>query len=236
MRQQQQIWQNEHDEAKQLPSEMKKSSTVKPSGYVEQFADFLKQNSIVPPAKAIDIGAGKGRNAIYLAKLGFAVTAIDYIKSAIDHIQNIAEELDLRKSVHGICTPADAPWPFPDNYFDVAVDCFASIDIETKQGREIYRGELLRTLKQGGYALVVVVSTEDEIESELLRESPGQEKNSTTWPQSGKFQKDYDEPELREFYSNFEILELRKIQKPAHKLGRDFIATNFVLILRKKNN
>jgi hypothetical protein len=44
---------------------------------------------------------------------------------------------------------------------------------------------------------------------------------------------DYDEQELREFYSMFEVVELRKISKPAFKLGRDGTATNYWLVLKK---
>lgn len=94
--------------------------------------------------------------------------------------------------------------------------------------------EMLRTLKPGGYALVNVCSADDEWEKELIANHPGPEPNSTIWPQNGKFQKDYTEEELRETYEDFEIMELRKISKPAFKLGRDGIATNLWLVLRKR--
>ena len=106
----------------------------------------------------------------------------------------------------------DEPWQFQDNFFDLAIDCFTSIDIETQSGRESYRNEMFRTLKPGGYALVVVTSIEDEIEQELIKHSPGPEKNSTIWP-NGKFQKNYDQEELISFYQQFEIIELQTIRK-----------------------
>jgi hypothetical protein len=81
--------------------------------------------------------------------------------------------------------------------------------------------------------LVTVCSANDEWEKELIAKYPGAEPNSTIWPQNGKFQKDYDEAELRKFYKAFEIVELRKISKPAFKLGRNGMATNFWLVLRK---
>lgn len=37
-----------------------------------------------PSAKVLDIGCGKGRNSIYLSKLGYDVTGIDISQSAID--------------------------------------------------------------------------------------------------------------------------------------------------------
>jgi hypothetical protein len=105
--------------------------------------------------------------------------------------------------------------------------------VETEEGRKTCRDEMFRTLKPGGYALVNVVSSEDEWEKEMIKNNPGPEKNSVIWPENGKFQKNYDEAELREFYSNFEIIDVRTIQKPAFKLGREGIATNLWMLLRK---
>jgi len=67
----------------------------------------------------------------------------------------------------------------------------------------------------------------------MILNSPGKEINSTYWTNTGKFQKNYDENELREFYSSFEIIELKEIKKISFKLGRQYEATNFWLLLRK---
>ena len=107
------------------------------------------------------------------------------------------------------------------------------IDIETKVGREKCRDEMYRTLKPGGYALATVCSIDDEWEKELIANYPGPEVNSTIWPQNGKFQKDYDEAELREFYKMFDVVELQTISKPGFKLGRNGTVTNLWAVLRK---
>jgi len=181
----------------------------------------------------LDVGAGKGRNTFYMAKQGFDVYAIDYVLEAIAFIDKVAESKQLGMKIHTYCQGIDEKWPFEDEFFDCVIDSFASIDVETKAGREFYRDELFRTLKSGGYAMVTVVSADDEVEREMIRNYPGKEKNSSVWPQNGKFQKNYDQAELREFYKGFEIVALKKIDKKAHKLGRDFTATNFFLILKK---
>lgn len=233
MRKQQQIWQKEHEEGELIPSETKKSSSSEPSSYVVKLVAFLRESGIPLRGNVVDIGAGKGRNTIYLAKQGFDLYALDYIQSAIDHISSVSKQEKL-STIHAICAPIDEPWPFPNNFFDFAIDCFSSIDIETIKGREVYRNEMFRTLKQGGYALVVVVASDDAFESQMIRQHPGSEKNSSIWPKTGKFQKNYDEDDLRAFYSSFEIIRLEKLTKNAHKMGRDFIATNYWLLLRKK--
>jgi SAM-dependent methyltransferase len=229
MRKQQQIWLDEHAKNDTLPT----MANTEPSGGTLLFTDYLKNLGVSFTGKAVDIGAGKGRNSVHLATLGMEVYALEYIQPALDVAQQLAHTRGLAQRMHFEHTEIDKPWRFADNFFDVALDSFATIDIETVKGRETCRDEMLRTLKPGGYALVMVCSADDEWEKELIAAHPGPEPNSTIWPQNGKFQKDYDEAELREFYKAFTIVELRKISKPALKLGRKGMATNFWLVLRK---
>lgn len=229
MRKQQQIWQEEHTTAATLPS----LAVVEPSSGVVDFVEYLKAQKIPLQGSVIDIGCGKGRNAVYLAKQGLEVYATDYISIALTTAKELAKKNNVSEHIYFFEEPIDSKWSFADGTFNFAIDCFSSIDIETKEGRDTYKAELLRTLKPGGYALVTVVSIKDEWESQLLRESPALEKNSVVWPQTHKFQKDYDEEELREFYKEFEMVDLREVQKPAHKLGRDYTAYNYWVVLRK---
>lgn len=228
MKTQKAIWQREHEENSGLPS----MHSEEPSSAVTYFADQFEKLGLRKGAKIIDIGCGKGRNIIYLAKLGFEMYAMDYIETAANHVKKIAEKNNLEK-VHVQVAEINNTWPFADNFLDVAVDCFSSIDIETLQGREKCKNEMLRTLKSGGYAFVAVVSASDEFESKYIALSPGPEKNSVLWPITGKFQKDYDEAELMEFYKEFKIIEIKEMKKPAEKMGEKFTATNYLLVLQK---
>lgn len=229
MRKQQQIWLEEHTSRQTLPT----MANIEPASGVVLFTDFLQAHKVEPAGRAVDIGAGKGRNSVHLAKLGYEVYALEYIQPAIDAAKVLAQNNGVAEHIHFEHCEVDKPWRFEDNFFDVALDSFSSIDIETREGRQICRDELLRTLKPGGYALVMVCSADDEWERELITNHPGPEPNSTLWPQNGKFQKDYDEAELREFYRDFEIVELQTIRKPAFKLGREGTATNLWALLRK---
>jgi len=91
-----------------------------------------------------------------------------------------------------------------------------------------------RTLKKDGIALIRVVSADDEFEKDLMRNNPGPEPNSSIWPKTGKFQKNFTEKELRNFYEMFDILTLEKRTKKAVKIDREFTATNWWLVLKKK--
>jgi SAM-dependent methyltransferase len=230
MRKQQQIWYDEHTNQATLPT----MANVEPASGVVLFTDWLKEHNIALNGTAVDIGAGKGRNSVHLAKLGFTVTALEYIEPAITAARELADKNGVADKISFNLTEVDKAWGIASDSFDVAVDSFSSIDIETKEGRETCRDEMYRTLKPGGYALVTVCSADDEWEKELIANHPGEEPNSTVWPQNGKFQKDYDEAELRDFYKSFEVVELQKISKPAFKLGREGTATNLWAILRKK--
>lgn len=230
MRKQKQFWLLEHTDQTTLPT----MANREPASGVVLFTDWLKDQGIPATGRAVDIGSGKGRNSIHLAKLGYEVWGLEYIEPAVAASKQLAEGNDVGSKIHFEICEIDSIWQYENDFFDIAIDSFSSIDIETKEGREKCRDEMLRTLKSGGYALVTVCSSDDEWEKELISQYPGPEPNSTFWPENGKFQKDYDEAELREFYNSFEIVELRKISKPAYKLGREGTATNLWMILRKK--
>ncbi len=74
--------------------------------------------SDVPGKRALDIGTGTGQLAVYLARAGFSVTAIDISEEMIAQAARYAlrEDLDVEFQT------GDAEnLPFPDNVFDVVV-------------------------------------------------------------------------------------------------------------------
>ena len=46
----------------------------------------------MPPGRALDLGAGEGRNAIWLAGLGWRVTGVDFSAVAVERARRLAEE------------------------------------------------------------------------------------------------------------------------------------------------
>ena len=51
---------------------------------------------LLPPGEALDLACGPGRNAIYLAKLGWRVTAVDSSPVAIRLLRERAQSLPIR--------------------------------------------------------------------------------------------------------------------------------------------
>lgn len=60
--------------------------TVEPNRFVEE------QTAGLSPGTALDLAAGEGRNALWLAEQGWEVTAIDFSEVAIDRGRRFAEE------------------------------------------------------------------------------------------------------------------------------------------------
>ena len=55
-------------------------------------APFLKQHlSFLPRGKALDLAAGEGRNAVFLAEHGFEVEAVDISPVALSRARRLAE-------------------------------------------------------------------------------------------------------------------------------------------------
>jgi SAM-dependent methyltransferase len=57
----------------------------------ESLAGWVR-DGLVRPGRAIDLGCGHGRNAIFLACHGFSVEAVDYSQAAIEWAQERVEE------------------------------------------------------------------------------------------------------------------------------------------------
>lgn len=72
-------------------------------------AFFAEAVADLPPGRAIDLGCGEGRNAIWLAERGWRVTAVDFSAVAIDKGRRLATrqgvELDWRVEDLGTWTP-----------------------------------------------------------------------------------------------------------------------------------
>jgi SAM-dependent methyltransferase len=49
----------------------------------------------LPVGRAVDLGAGEGRNAIHLARLGWQVTAVDFSRVALDKGRTVAGDLPI---------------------------------------------------------------------------------------------------------------------------------------------
>ena len=56
-----------------------------------------------PPGRALDLGAGEGRTALWLAEHGWTVTAVDFSDVALERGRQRAEALGIGGAVEWIC-------------------------------------------------------------------------------------------------------------------------------------
>ena len=66
--------------------------------------EVVNATKIIEPCKTLDLGAGKGRNSLYLSSLNFNVTAIDYNAEFLHKLTDISikEQLDINIINHDI--------------------------------------------------------------------------------------------------------------------------------------
>lgn len=227
---QKRIWEEEH----QNPFVLLPMNSQEPSSGVVLFLDWLKERSQkVNNLRAIEMGCGKGRNSIWLAQQGLDVSAFDFSEVAIDEAQTRAASQGVTERAHFLAHDATQPWPFKSNSFDVAIDIFASTDIESFAGRSFARDELIRVLKPGGYLFIYTLSTDDEFHKEILEQSPGEEKNTFLHPTTGKFEKVFDREELLAFYKELKLIEEKRIEKTAKFFDKEYNCKHFWLIFQK---
>jgi thioredoxin reductase/SAM-dependent methyltransferase len=104
----------------------------------------------VAPGRALDVGAGEGGDAVWLAEQGWTVTASDVSQRALDRVAAEAERRGLPMSYHR--TDANALGAFAPGAYDLVTAHYASIP-RTADGRGI--ANLLDAVAPGGRILVV---------------------------------------------------------------------------------
>lgn len=114
--------------------------SAEPNRFVEaELADLS-------PGRALDLAAGEGRNAIWLARRGWAVTAVDYSQVALDKGRRQAGDTTVR----WVCADVTR-WDEPTSY-DLAV--MAYLQVPPADRRAAVRAAFA-ALVPGGTLLVV---------------------------------------------------------------------------------
>ena len=113
--------------------------------YGEAPNDFLRWAAPqVKLGKAVSLCEGEGRNAVFLAKMGFEVTAVDFSRVGLNKAKALA---DLHK-VNLNCVVADMKdFVLANNAWDLVVSVFAQPDADIR--RRLY-AQLGQSLKAGG--------------------------------------------------------------------------------------
>lgn len=101
------------------------------------------------PGRALDLGTGDGRNAVWLARRGWQVTAVDFSSVGLERARTLAEA----QGVTITWTCADLlEWRPPARAFDLVVLFF--IHLPPDERREVHRAAA-EAVNEGGTLLIV---------------------------------------------------------------------------------
>jgi len=117
-----------------------------------ELVDFVANN---PPGRALELGCGTGTNAIYLAKHGWQVTAVDFVRKAISQARIKAkyEGVKVRFLVKDVARLRGVTGPF-DLILDIG--CFHSLSEKDRQAYLHNVSEFLH--RKGLFLLYAMVS------------------------------------------------------------------------------
>jgi len=117
-------------------------------------SQWLEQGVLLRPGRILIPGCGRGHEVVELARLGFAVTAIDIAPSACMHLeQELAAARVSAEVVCGDLFEYKATSPFDVIYEQT---CLCAI---TPEQRPAYENKLYDWLKPGGVLLALMMQT-----------------------------------------------------------------------------
>ena len=176
-------------------------------------SEVLEAMQTVQPCKALDLGCGQGRNALFLAQHGFDVTAVDQNELSLEILQSIVEQEDLDMPV-GLYDINSASI---GQTYDFIVSTVVLMFLQAERIPAIIRNMQEQT-SIGGYNLIVcAMDTED-------------------YPCSVNFPFTFKEGELANYYQDWELIKYN--ENPGHLHRRDEngnrIQLRFATMLAKK--
>jgi SAM-dependent methyltransferase len=156
-------------------------------------------SGLITPNTVLELGCGEGRNAVYMAKQGCEVTAVDISKSAIDNAMTFSKNSNY--NVNFICSSI---FELGNKTYDFVYDsgCFHHLP---PHRRITYLELLRRTLNQGAYFGLTCFAWGDKCADEV-----------TDWEYYEKRRVGvaFTKEKLEQiFCEDFEVIEIRKYKE-----------------------
>jgi len=176
---------------------------LKPNQILEKYIAKL------PKGKALDIGAGGGRNSIFLAENGFEVEAIDKNEAGLKKIEGLAKEYGLKIKTRKCDI---SKFKFGKNKY-VLVIATHSLEFLRKNNIDLILNKIKTSLKPEGFIYISVVSIEDPMYQLLIEKGFKQiEKNTFYLPKYNIYRHFFTKNELKDNFKDFEIVLLKQKQ------------------------
>lgn len=173
----------------------------------ESLARWVRDEGLIRPGRAIEFGCGNGRNAIFLARHGFSVEAVDYSRSAVDWAaERIAEAgVPIALTRQDVFALALEPGAY-DLVYDAG--CFHHVP---PHRRRSYVDLVVSALKPGGWFGLTCFRPEG---------GSGYSDEEVYQRRSMGGGLGYTEERLREMWSRgLQVREIRQMNKPSAESG-----------------
>jgi cyclopropane fatty-acyl-phospholipid synthase-like methyltransferase len=217
-------WEEEFGVIRAIPS----SGRAQPAKALVLFAEVLGLQS---PTKVLDVGAGNGRNTIYLANRGCRVTALDFSEVALKEIRQKINDAGVSDRVAVVTHHLPDPTPFSEQSFDFVLDAYVSCHFLRDDVRTGFWKDMARITRRDGRLLSVVFALEDEYYSRLLKNSFGD--SVVCDPVNGIWKRLYSENQIKEFFlQQFQLEYFAKFEFPDRVLGETYRRVVFTSVLK----
>ena len=176
-------------------------------------SEVLEAMQTVKPCKALDLGCGQGRNALFLAQHGFDVTAVDQNELSLEILQSIVEQedLDMPLGLYDINSASIG------QTYNFILSTVVLMFLQADRIPAIIKNMQDQT-SIGGYNLIVCAMDTDD------------------YPCSVNFPFTFKEGELADYYQDWELVKYN--ENPGHLHRRDEngnrIQLRFATMLAKK--
>ncbi len=162
---------------------------IKPAPIMEFLLKHKKSGTV------LDLGTGEGRNALFLAKHGFNVTAVDISREGIKKLERLALENKVRINTF---VKDIRNFNFSENY-DIILS-FATLHFLEKEEIERVIKKIKEHTSYNGFNVITV----------FTEENPNK-----------NFSYLFKRNELKKYYSDWEILGYKERMTPLEKHGKE---------------
>lgn len=225
----QKTWEEEYDQKRLMTGDKPAKS------FVRWVKELCKQGVDFENVRALDLGSGEGKNAIYLAGLGAQVDCIEIAGNAVAVTREKIAAGNLTDQVRVSQGSIGEIYPFDDDSFDLIIDVTSSNSL-TEAERNMYLFESHRVLKPGGQMFVRALCKDgDNNAKRLIKDHPGLEKDTYTIPEWGQTERVFTESDIRELYRQY--FDIKKFDKETHYSkfnGRSYKRNFWVMYLQNK--
>jgi 2-polyprenyl-3-methyl-5-hydroxy-6-metoxy-1,4-benzoquinol methylase len=156
---------------------------------------------------AVDIGAGEGRNSIFLAKNGFKVEAIDKNSYGLKKCKEFAKKYNLKISTK---TRDITKFNFPYNKYSLVIS-IATIDFLKKSEIEKIVRKTKKSLIKNGVIYFEVFSKNDPLFKKFKKlKLKLVEKDTFYVPREKFYRHFFTKNEIKELFKDFKIIKLKE--------------------------